>query len=387
MARTTRRASASRRDAGSGDVLGRRALNRALLERQMLLRRCTLPPAEAIKRLVGMQAQVPTDPYVGLWTRLDPFHPDELGQLITDRRAVRLAMMRATLHLVIDRDCLALRPLLQPVLERTLFKGSPYGRRIAGVDVAALLAAGRALLEEEPRTLAQLRALLGERWPDHDAASLAYAVHYLLPLVQVPPRGVWGVGGRAICTTAEAWLDRPLHADPLHADAPLDDLILRYLAAFGPATVRDVQAWSGLTRLGEATERLRPRLRTFRDEHGRELLDVPDAPLPDPETPAPPRFLPEYDNALLGHADRARIVSEEDRTRAAVSISGGAAMLIDGFVGGLWKVTRRRDAATLLVEPFRALSADEIAAVAEEGTKLLTFLAADAATHDIQFVG
>jgi hypothetical protein len=361
-------------------VLGRRALNRALLERQLLLRRWRLPAAETVERLVGMQAQVPTDPYFGLWTRLDGFHPDELIQLINERKAVRIVLMRGTLHLVTARDCLALRPVVQPVLDRILHTGSQYGRNLVGMDIAALVTTGRALLEERPRTLAELRTLLHERWPERDTASLGAAVHYLAPLVQVPPRGIWGVGGRPICTTAEAWLGHPLGAD----SAP-DDLILRYLAAFGPASVRDAQTWSGLTRLGEVIERLQPRLRTFRDEHGKELFDLPDAPRPDPDTPAPPRFLPGYDNVLLSHAERSRIVTADDRKRLMSSngVTPGT-VLIDGFVGGTWKIERRRGAATLTIAPFAPLPAQDRAALAEEGARLLAFAAGDAKDHAVQ---
>jgi hypothetical protein len=365
-----------------GRVLSRRALNRALLERQMLLGRQTLSAEKAIERLVGMQAQVPNQPYVGLWTRLDGFHHSELAGLINNRRAVRMTLMRATIHLVSARDGLALRPVLQPVMERGFRSGSPFGRRLAGLDVAAVLAAGRALLEEQPRTVDDLGKLLRKRWPDRDATSLAMAVRYLLPLVQIPPRGIWGEGGLPILATSDQWLGRPLEPAP----SP-DKMVARYLAAFGPATVNDIQAWSGLTRLREVTDRLGRRLLHFTDENGKELLDVRGAPLPDPETPAPPRFLPEFDNVLLGHADRSRIIADEHRKLVFLSASRMmGTVLLDGWVGGRWKITRTRDSATLVVEPFRRLAGVDEAAVGAEGAGLLRFSVADVQSHDVQIV-
>jgi hypothetical protein len=361
-----------------GDVLGVRALNRALLERQLLLRRSKLSAVVAIERLVGIQAQIPSSPYVGLWTRLEGFRPQALVHAINERRAVRIALMRSTIHLVTARDCLALRPPLQPVMDRNLYVGSPFGRRILGMDIEALVAAGRALLEEEPRTNAELGKLLRIRWPTRDAASLAYAMRNLVPLVQVPPRGIWGGGGQVTSTTAEAWLGRSLEPDPLP-----DKMILRYLAAFGPATVGDMQIWSGLNGLGDAVERLRPRLRVFRNERGHELFDVPNGPLPDPDTPAPPRFLPAYDNVLLSHADRARIIADEHRKLAGAALG---TVLVDGFVRGTWRITRQRSTATLIVQSFKRLSNRDTAALTKEGAQLLTFVATDVDIQDIQFI-
>jgi hypothetical protein len=356
---------------GSGAGLGLRALNRATLERQMLLRRQTLPALEAIEHLVGMQAQAPNPPYVGLWTRLENFHPDELARLILERRAVRVALMRNTVHLVSARDCLALRPLVQPVIDRGLYANRAHREGLEGVDIEALAAAGRALIEERPRTAKELGVLLRERWPGRDPASLARAVRHLVPLVQVPPRGVWGKSRPAAHTTAEAWLGRSLDSDP-----SLEEMVVRYLGAFGPATVKDVQMWSGLTRLGGMVDRFRSRLLSFRDEHGGEMFDLPDAPRPDPDVPAPPRFLPEFDNLILSHADRSRVIADEHR-KALASRNGmvPATFLVDGFVRGTWKTERSRGKATLLIEPFEALSGNDRDALAEEGERLLRFMA------------
>jgi Winged helix DNA-binding domain len=364
----------------SPPVLGRRALNRALLERQLLLRRERRAAAEVVEHLVGMQAQEPRDPYVGLWTRLEGFDPGELGGLVSGRRVVRSPLMRTTIHLVSARDCLTLAPLLRPVLERNYWTGSPFGRKVKGADLDAVLAAGRALLDEQPRTNAQLRALMAERWPDYDATSLAYAVHHLVPVVQVPPRGVWGQKGLPTWATTERWLGRTVEAAP-----SIDQVVLRYLAAFGPAGTMDVQAWSGLTRLREVTDRLRLQLRTFRNEAGKELFDLPDAPRPDPDTPAPVRFLPQYDNVALSHADRSHI-SAGAAGRWPTDDLHWSALLVDGFVAGVWRLARDGKAATLTVRLFDPLTGRDQTEVAEEGERLLAFLAPDAYPGEVRLV-
>ncbi|MCW3055010.1 MAG: hypothetical protein JWN14_4180 [Chthonomonadales bacterium] len=356
-------------------MLSGRALNRALLARQMLLLRADVLPMEAIENLVGMQAQAPQAPYVGLWSRLADFNPTELSQLLLDRRVVRVPVMRATVHLVTAQDCLWMRPLVQSVLERG-FGGTAFARNIAGIERGAFFAAARALLEEKPRTRPELGQLLQERWPDRDALSMACAISALVPAVQVPPRGLWRESGQPIWTTTEKWLSKELDANP----SP-DALVLRYLAAFGPASVSDIQTWCGLTRLDVVVERLRPQLCTFRDMQGRELFDLPAAPRPDPETPAPPRFLPEYDNLLLSHSDRTRVIA--DQHRSLVFTKG--AFLVDGFVCGAWKITRKRRAATLVIDPFSSLDKKDVAELMEEGNRLLDFIASDADTRDIQF--
>ncbi len=371
--------------AASLPVLGPRALNRALLARQMLLRRWQLPATDALERLVGVQAQVPIHPYIALWTRLEGFRPDELSDMLVGRRAVRLTMLRLTLHLVTARDCLNLRPVLAPFLERALYTATPFGRNLRGVAMDRLVAAGRAVVEERPQTASELGKALALLWPDRDPTSLSTAIALLAPLVQIPPRGLWGASGRPVLTTAESWLGRPLAPS-----APPDDLVVRYLAAFGPASVADIATWSRMTGLREVVERLRPTLRVFRDEMGRELFDAPDGPLPDPATPAPVRFLPEYDNVLLSHADRSRLVSDADR-RAIVRGNGFlSCVLLDGFVRATWSVERVPGGpAVLRVAPLGgpgALTDDERADVAAEGSRLLDFLQEGAPSARVEFV-
>ena len=355
-------------------VLDRRALNRATLERQLLLRRATMPALEAVHHLVGMQAQVPLNPYVGLWSRLGGFEPEQLAQLLVARKVVRVVAMRATLHLLTADDCLVLRPLHQPVLDRELDRHPAYGPALRGVDLGPALAFARQLLAEKPRTGAQLRTAFAERFPDLDAAALAYACRNRLAFIQVPPRGVWGRTGPVASTTAEAWLGRSPQDPP-----SVDEVMLRYLGAFGPATVADASTWSRLTGLREVFERLRPQLRTFRDERGRELFDLPDAPLPDPGTPAPSRFLPEYDNVLLSHDDRSRFVADEHR-RFLFAGSGPhhGPVLVDGFLRGTWALD---DPALTVTHTGDA--PEELEA---EALQLLRFLVPDAAGYDLRLI-
>jgi hypothetical protein len=361
------------------ETLGPRALNRALLERQHLLRRVERPVADEVEHLLGLQAQSPLPPYVGLWSRLEGFDPHELGRMLTEREVVRLTLMRGTVHLVTVRDALFLRPLVQVVVERT--HNGAFGRRMGGAHPAALAAATRELLDAEALTARELGRLLVERGIGADVEAIGNAARVHVPLVQVPPRGVWGTGGRARYATLEAWTGGDPEREP-----SVDELVLRYLAAFGPDTVRDVQAWSGLTKLKEPVERLRPRLVTFRDEHGKELFDLPDAPRPDADTPAPVRFLGEYDNVLLGHADRRRIVPDAAPWAAALEEGHFVSnVLVDGILSAVWRLEREgKRRATLIVRPFRRLARAERAEVEAEAQRLLDLLAADAEARDLR---
>jgi len=356
-------------------VLSQRALNRALLARQHLIERRSSSALHEIEHLVGMQAQVPNAPYVGLWSRLAGFEPSELGDLIEQRQAVRIGIMRNTLHLVSARDCLRLWPLFQPLAAQRL-RASPFGRATAGVDLKAVVHEARRRFNEKPRTIKQLGELLQARWPQAPAVSLAYVTRHLMPLIQVPPRGVWGKRGQATWSTAEIWLGHSLERNP-----SLESLVPRYLQAFGPASVADIAAWSGLSGLRPVVETLRRDLRSFKDERGRELLDMPDGMLPDPRTPAPPRFLPEFDNILLSHQDRTRVIAFEHRYVVA-----SGTFLLDGVVGGIWSIGKGNDASRLTISSFHPLKRGDRTGLAEEGERLLAFAAPSPAQTGIDFV-
>ena len=341
-------------------MLTRRALNRALLARQFLLERVRMPALDTIEHLVGMQAQEPQAPYVGLWTRLEGFDPGELSDLIAERKAVRTSLMRATIHLVSAQDALAIRPLIQPVLARAFRGRTDRTAALAGIDLEELVAAGRSLLEQQPLMRVELGRLLAERWPGVDPDHLSAAAGFLSPNAQVPPRGLWRQSGQARLTTLESWLGADIDPEP-----SAGRLVERYLAAFGPATVKDIQAWSGLTRLREVTDRLDL-------EHlDGGLLDLAGAPRPDPDTPAPPRFLPPFDNAILGHDDRSRIIAREHRD-LLFRDRFMRAFLVDGFVAGRWWPADGR----IEIETFVKLTKKQRAELDEERTRLTEFLAA-----------
>ncbi|WP_411081274.1 winged helix DNA-binding domain-containing protein [Streptomyces sp. cmx-18-6] len=369
-------AAKTHRTAAHPAVLTTRALNRATLDRQLLLRRSGMSAEDAVTHLLGLQAQNTKPPYYQLYSRLTDFDPGELSVLMESRKAVRIVTLRSTLHTHTAEDALTLRPLVQAARDRELkvFRG-----RLDGVDLDALAAFSRELVEERPRPVKELREALLGRWPDADPLALTVAARCLLPLVQVTPRGLWERSGQVALTTVEHWLGRP--AEP--APAP-DATVLRYLNAFGPASVKDMQRWAGITRLKEVFERLRPELLTFRDENGVELFDLPDAPRPDPDTPAPPRFLPEFDNVLLGHDDRSRVIAEVNKGRNGVGNQTYGSVLVDGFLEAVWQVERDGEAATLTVQPLRTLRGGERTEITEEAARMLSVMT-DATSYDVRF--
>lgn len=342
----------------------------------MLLHRSDVSVVDAVARLCGMQAQEPKPPFVGLWTRLVNFRRDDLHRTLHEREVVRATLMRGTIHLLSAADYRSLRLTLQPVLTRAV---AGLGPRAAGLDLEALLPVAYSILREQPRTFGELRPLLAARFPEVDERALGFAVRTHLPLIMVPTPDRWAFPANAAFALAERWLDTPLD------DAGPEALTRRYLAAFGPATAGDVQTWSGLPAMRAVLERLRPELRVFRDERGRELFDLPEAPRPQADTPAPPRFLPEFDNLLLSHGDRSRVLADEHRRQVLGAKNGrvSATFLVDGFVAGTWRVERQKQAAILHLSSFAPLPVGAAAALAEEGEALLHFLEEDAATFEV----
>lgn len=363
-------------------VLSPRALGRATLERQLLLRRAAMGAEEAVHHLVGLQAQNTKPPYYQLLARLEGFQPAELAGLMESRDVLRIVTLRSTIHTHTADDALTLRPLVQEARDREL---RIFRKGLVGVDLDRLRELSRAYVEETPRTPKDIRTHLLAHWPDADPQALSTAARCLLPLVQVTPRGVWGKSGQVALTTAEHWLGRPSAPVP----AP-DPTVLRYLAAFGPASVKDMQSWAGLTRLREVFERLRPQLVTFRDENGVELFDLPDAPRPDEDTPAPPRFLPEFDNVLLGHAERSRVIPPPLKGRNGVGNQAYGTVLVDGFLAAIWRLEAGGTGAptTVTVQELRPFTATERDEVTDEAVALLSVMTTattDGEGHDVRF--
>ncbi len=358
--------------------LTQRQLNRALLARQGLLQREQTTPLKAIERLVGIQAQLARPPFLGLWSRVAGFERGQLAKLAERKAVVRVTSMRGTLHLMSAADFLRFRGTLQPVLDRGL--RSVLRERLDTFELPTILAEGSKFLTATPAPFEALRTHLKTLHPKLDERAMGYAVRMTLPLVMVPTADAWSWPGSADFTPAASWLGKavPPASDP-------KGLVLRYLAAFGPATPGDAQNWSGLQKLGDTFEALRPKLKTFRDERDRELFDLPQAPRPGEGTPAPARFLPDWDNLVMGHADRTRVIDDGYRARISTNnLQVTAVFLVDGRVAGTWKLERSKKAAAVVLTPFEKLSSAAKGALAEEGQALLKFAEPDAQSHAVR---
>lgn len=358
-------------------TLSLRQLNRTLLARQFLLERQEIDCEKAVTALIALQSQIPNPPYIGLWTRLHGFEKRQLTEMLESRAVVRAPWIRSTLHLVTAEDHQAFQAVIQPALARGL--RSFFGARAKGLDIARLIAIAKPFLEDERPAIGALRDRLQEHEPHEDKQAMAYAVRSYLPLVQVPPSGAWGVGTRATYTTAESWLGAASPSD-------LGSLFRRYLAAFGPADVMDFQTWTGMTRLKSPLNATLDALVAYRDEGGRLIYDLPGLPIVDEETPAPIRFLPEYDNILIAHKDRGRILPEAYRKKVFVSAGRVlGSVVIDGFIGAIWKVERDKNRATLRVTLFETQTDEVLDTIEMEGLALVRFIDEDAESHRVEF--
>ncbi len=355
-------------------TLSRRQLNRATLARQLLLAREPQSAVEAVERLAGMQAQEPKHPFIGLWTRVEGFQAEELLAALHAREVARATLMRSTLHLMSAADYAAMRMALQPPRSVAL---RVLGARSEGLDLDKVLPAARALLTGSPLPFDEIRARLHEQFPDVNHRALGYAVRTLVPLVMVPSEdGRWGFPRVASFALAEEWLDEPLAAQPA---AAAEALVTRYLGAFGPATAKDVERWSAVGGMKAVLDGMRDRLEVFADERGRELFDLPDAPRPGDDVPAPPRFLPEFDNLVLAHDDRTRVIADERRPLVTTkNLRVKATFLVDGDVAGTWTIAVKRKVATLTLAPFGTLPKRAVAELEAEGEALLRFAEPDA---------
>jgi hypothetical protein len=338
-------------------ILTRRELNRALLARQLLLERSRLPVARAVERIGGIQDQYAPNAYIRLFSCLEGFRRDDLTRALERRTVVQASLMRATIHVVSKRDfwpfAVAIRAAQREWWLRVT-KPRPSER-----DLERRAEELRALLADGPLRNEDLVAAAGRTWG---------TVGPWLELVRVPPSGTWERRRADLFQTAERWIGPPL-AEP---DDALDHLVRRYLGAFGPATRADIASWAGLKTVKDLAGPLeRLRLRRFQDESGNELLDLPGAPLPDPEAPAPVRFLPTWDAVLLAHARRAEILPEKYRplvfsTKIPPSVP---TFLVDGVVAGIW----RHDGGRVVLEPFEKLDRAALRGLREESERLAAF--------------
>lgn len=357
------------------EVLSLRQINRATLARQMLLERSGVGAASAISQLVSLQAQIPKPPFIGLWTRLEAFEKDQLLAALRDRSVVRApAMMRHTVHVMASEDFLRFRTTIQPALTRGFT--SITRNRIEGIDMDALLAEMRKKLADGVITTGEMLELAEQFEPEGDHSALRYGLRTFIPLVNIPDDSAWGFGRTVSFADPTEFLGEA--PDPAEH---VRELIKRYLAAFGPASPADAQAWSGLAGLKPTFESMRSELLSFKTEESKEIFDLPDAPRPASDIPAPVRFLPDYDNLVVSHADRRRVMSEEHRPRVSLKAARvRATFTLDGFVAGTWRVEKKGKRSTLVVEPFAKLAKRDRKLLEDEGERLLAFIAEDEAS-------
>ena len=348
-------------------VLTRRELNRALLERQLLLERKALSATKAVERLGGLQAQSTTSPYLSLWTRLEGFERDQLVRALEGRRLVKAIIQRGTLHIVTPSDFWAFSTARRE-LGGILWPPS-YAARLPTARLAELAASVAAELEGVEMTFKEVRALLEpHEQPGLSPTFIWRRIQGQASIVHVPPSGIWGYGGHGVYTAAEGTVaGRP----PPHEEA-FDRLVRSYLAAYGPATKQDIGQWAGIPRIAPIAASLqRQSLRTFRDEQGRILYDLQRAPLPAADTTAPVRLVPRFDDLVLSHADRSRILGDVPPSRI-VTNNGlvHATILVDGFVAGTWQLDKGR----VTLEPFAPLRPNDKRALKDEIERVESFV-------------
>jgi hypothetical protein len=363
-----------------GKILSQRALNRATLARQMLLERAKTPIRDAIRWLGGVQAQQSNDPYIALWSRIESFGQEDLTAAILDRSILRATTIRGTLHLHPVSDLVGFRALVQPFLSAQW--KSNFLKRLGEEDEAKVIRAGIRLLDRGPMTAGALGRALKEQFPSAEPAALSSAIALHETLVQIPPTRLWGNGSAPILQRLENYLPE-IPAPSLTRT----DLVRRYLSAFGPASVNDMQVWCRLTRLSVSFEEIGDELIVLADGNGRTLYDLPDAPRPDEETPAPVRFLPLYDNVYLGYHDRRRLLGEGTARLGSMFEEFRPAVLVDGTISGGWSLQRNKGTATIHIELHRRMSRSDLDEVVAEGERFLTFLAPDAETRSVALAG
>jgi len=353
-----------------------RELNRATLARQMLLAREKRPVVKAVEHLLGLQAQLPRPPFTGLWSRLQDFSRADLSTAVNKRTVVRATSMRGTIHLMTAADFLKFRGCLQPSLDAGM--QAILRERTDALDMPALLAAARAYFATA-HTFEDARDHLVSKFPRGDQRAMGYVARMSVPLVQVPSADRWAYPARADFIRADTWLGKPVTAC-----GSLAPFVLRYLSAYGPSTVKDAQAWTGLANLEPVFATLGGTLVTLPGPSGRPLYDLSDAPRPDADTPAPVRFLPEWDSVIVTRADE-RVVARADRPRVFLpGLRVAALVLVDGMAAATWKVSATSTRATLQVETFKPWAAAVRREVATEGEALLRFVEPAVKTYDLK---